>query len=138
MIKVKKMVPKRYSSSAPTASHLKPSRFYTEISKIFFIMLTRSLAIPSCQGDSIIFMRISYNLREFYQVWAYFRIKPMTTYISVFRRIHKYEYYGVFQFFFKYDKIRSSVFYYFRVRLSRRILAYLRLSTPCLKYAKYA
>ena len=30
-----------------------------------------------------------------HQVWAYFCIKPMTTYKSVFTRIRKYEYDGV-------------------------------------------
>ena len=34
-----------------------------------------------------------------FQVWAYFRINTMITYISIFRRIRKYEYNGIFHIF---------------------------------------
>ena len=44
------------------------------------------------------------------QAWAYFRLKPMTTYISVFRCIRKYEYHCVFQFFFNLTKYAQVYF----------------------------
>ena len=64
---------------------------------------------------------------SFNQIWAYFCMNTMTTYISVFGRICKYKYNGVLLIFSKYVKIQLKVFYFFRVRLSRRILAYLEI-----------
>ena len=46
------------------------------------------------------------------------RLKIMTTYMSVFRGVRKYEHNGVFCSFSKYVKIRPDVFYYCRVHLS--------------------
>ena len=46
-----------------------------------------------------------------FQVWAYFRIKPMLTYKSVFRHIRKYEYDGVFHIFENMTKYDLAYFF---------------------------
>ena len=66
------------------------------------------------------------QLRSQYQVWAYFHIKTLFTYISVFWRIRKYKYDGIFHFFFIWQNttwrilifqsmIKSGIWTYFGV-----------------------
>ena len=76
-------------------------------------MSTRSLVIPSYQGDSIIFhnFRISYNLREFYVHTLQMLIKRESSH----RNIHYYPlnlpslfFVGIFSLFLHFNLVHAS------------------------------